>query len=77
MSKIKTETKTKKLKSRLTDYLRDDYRLVKQTDTHYVLVKNHSTAIMHGIILLLTFWTLGLGNIIYHIKCNETVMLKV
>lgn len=47
-------------------YQANDWDLVEETPEYFLLKRNKQTVGGHILILLFTWWTLGIGNLIYY-----------
>ena len=57
----------KALKETLKMYQIDGWKLKNDFKTHLEIEKQSDTGLGHLVVLLLTFWTFGIGNLIYHL----------
>jgi hypothetical protein len=47
-------------------YLANDWVLKEETPEYFLLTRNEASVSGHFIIAIFTFWTLGIGNLIYY-----------
>jgi hypothetical protein len=54
-------------------YQANDYDIKEETPTYVLMQRNNATLGMHVLVFILTFWfTLGIGNIVYHLLAKKT-----
>ena len=54
-------------------YMANGWDIKEETPEQFILKRNESTALGHVIVFVLTVWfSLGLGNLIYHMASNKT-----
>lgn len=72
-NKVKMVTKQEResAKQEIKMYMANDWTLAEETPEYFLLTRNEATGTGHLLVFLLTFWfTLGIGNLIYHFASN-------
>lgn len=72
MQKQSTSERDKALQE-VKMYQSNDWELSEETPEYFLLKRNQATGTGHVVVFILTFWfTLGLGNLAYHLVSRKT-----
>lgn len=53
-------------------YQSNDWELVEETPEYFLLRKNTQSIGIHIVLLLFTWWTFGISNLLYWLACRKT-----
>lgn len=69
---MQTKQEREKSLQEVKMYQANDWNLHEETPEYFLLKKNTGTTSGHILVFIFTFWTLGVGNLIYWAINNKT-----
>ena len=62
---------TKETKETIKMYQMSEWEVDSETPTYVLMKKQVDSGLGHLVVLVLTFWTFGIGNLIYHVVSSK------